>query len=324
MRGRIRARMTTRALVADRSGPPREVLRWTEIPTPALKPGHALCRVEASPIDASDVLAVRGLYPLAPPLPRIGGMQGVGVVQDPGDTGTPVGTRLLFPMRCATWATHAAVPVAGALEVGDLDPIQACGLRINPPTADWLLRDLPAGSWVVIDPGTSGVGQLVAQLARARGLHTVAVIRRPERASATVADVVVAQGKGLAKRVRARVGAPIRRALDGTGGEHTDRLAACVAEGGEVVCFGAVSRQPAQVSVRHTVFRDVRLRGFWLYRENQRAPDAELPLLRRCAGWLRDGTLRVEIAGTFGLDRFDEALALAESPDRCGRVVFTP
>ena len=313
------------ALVAHENGPPREVLRLQERPTPSLSSGQALCRVEASPIDPADLLAVRGLYPLAPPLPRVGGMQGVGRVEDPGDTGLEVGTRLLFPMRCGGWATHTVVPATGSFRLSsELDPVQVAGLRINPPTADWLLRDLPAGSWVIVDPGTSQVGQLVAQLARARGLHTVAVVRRPERREATVADVVVEQGKGLRRRVREQVSAPIRRALDGTGGEHTERLAACLEPGGEVVSFGAVSRRPGQLSVRHTVFRDIRLRGFWLYRENQRDPAAEDALLKTCAERFRAGVHRVEVAGTFGLGDWAEALALAESPDRAGRVVFTP
>ncbi|MCP4810107.1 MAG: zinc-binding dehydrogenase [Proteobacteria bacterium] len=316
--------MSTSALVADRDGPPREVLELRPVPV-ELGAGQALCRVEASPIDPADLLAVRGLYPLAPPLPRVGGMQGVGRVEDPGDTGLSAGDRLLFPMRCGAWSTHVTVDAGRSFRLPlDVDPVQVCGMRINPPTADWLLRDLPAGSWVIVDPGTSAVGQLIAHLARARGLKTVAVIRRPSRAGATVADVVVHQGKGLARRVRAQVGEPIVRALDGTGGEHTERLASCLVPGGELVCFGAVSRQPAQISVRHTIFRDIRLRGFWLYRENQKDPAAEDALLDRCSSWFQDGTLQVEIAGTYGLEDMDAAFALAESPDRCGRVVFTP
>jgi trans-2-enoyl-CoA reductase len=317
-----------RALRYHATGEPSDVLALESVELiPA--PGQALCRVEASPIAPSDVLAVHGLYAVQQSFPVIAGMQGVGVVEDPGDTGAAVGQRLLFPMRSGAWASHALVEAERALPLpADIDPVQACGLRINPPTAQLLIGDLPEGSWLIQDPGSCGVGQYVIQLARAAGLKTVSVIRRPERRQRLLdlgADVVVEQGRGLSRRVReATGGAPILRALDAMGGAHSESLARCLSPGGELICYGATSRQAAQLSVGQTVFRDIRMRGFWLYRVNQRRSLGEQNAqLSSLAGRIQEG-LKLEVAGAFGLDDWEAALQLARDPARRGRVVFTP
>ena len=56
-------------------------------------------------------------------------------------------------------------------------------LGINPPTASLLLdeaSDLKPGDWVVQNAANSGVGRSVIPIAKARGLKTINVVRRPE------------------------------------------------------------------------------------------------------------------------------------------------
>jgi NADPH:quinone reductase-like Zn-dependent oxidoreductase len=55
-------------------------------------------------------------------------------------------------------------------------------------------------------------------------------------------------------------------ALDGVAGEATARLIASCTDGATVVGYGAASGQAAQVDPAALVFRDIRLRGFWLTR----------------------------------------------------------
>ena len=57
-----------------------------------------------------------------------------------------------------------------------------------------------------------------------------------------------------------------RLAFDGSGGQVSELLGACLRSGGELVVYGATSRQPAQISADQLIFRDIRVRGFWLHR----------------------------------------------------------
>ena len=66
------------------------------------------------------------------------------------------------------------------------------------------------------------------------------------------------------------------------------------------------------------------MRGFWLYQDNLDRPSEAADLLQRCAQQLASGEMHQQIAGTFSLDDWGAAVALVQSPERNGKVVFVP
>ena len=77
--------------------------------------------------------------------------------------------------------------------------------------------------------------------------------------------MVLVDGADLEQRVAEATGqATIRLGIDAVGGQATNRLAGCLAEGGTLVNYGMMSGEDCVVSPRSFVFRDVTLRGFWL------------------------------------------------------------
>ena len=99
-------------------------------------------------------------------------------------------------------------------------------LGINPPTASHLLdqaSDLQAGDWVVQNAANSGVGRSVIPIAKARGLKTINVVRRPElipELEAIGGDLVIVDEDGALDKVRAAVGHGAPLAIDGVAGNH--------------------------------------------------------------------------------------------------------
>jgi NADPH:quinone reductase-like Zn-dependent oxidoreductase len=95
-----------------------------------------------------------------------------------------VGDRALAPPASFTWRERIVVSVGGLSALpADADPRQLAMLGINPPTAVLLLSeyvDLKPGEWVVQNAANSGVGRWVIAFAKARGLQTVNIVRRPE------------------------------------------------------------------------------------------------------------------------------------------------
>ena len=89
-------------------------LNLEKVSLPEPGPGQVLVRVEAAPINPSDVLTLTGEYGMLPPLPAIGGNEGVGRVEQLGDgvTNVKVGQTVLLPVGCGTWVTHLHAPAA--------------------------------------------------------------------------------------------------------------------------------------------------------------------------------------------------------------------
>ena len=329
--------MTTmlKAQYLERGPVPQAVIEAVPFERPVLAAGQALVAVLAAPINPSDVLTLTGQYGLLPPLPAVGGSEGVGRVVEfgPDTKGPAVGQTVLLPPGGGTWATHVVVPAARLIPLpNEADPRQLAMLTVNPPTASLLLSDfaqLQPGDWVIQNSANSGVGSYVVQLARLRGFKTVNVVRR-ESAVAGVqaqgADVVLVDGDDLAEHVKAATGgAAIKLGIDAVGGQATMRLAACLAEGAAIVNYGALSGEPCTVSPRELVFRDVSLKGFWLARWFRTTPQAQqLALLTELAGQIAAGQLSAPIEATYDVAQVKEAVAAAAAGERRGKILITP
>ncbi|MCY1394577.1 Narbonolide/10-deoxymethynolide synthase PikA2, modules 3 and 4 [compost metagenome] len=313
---------------------PQDVIEAVELQLPPVGTGQALVKVLAAPINPSDVLTLTGEYGMLPPLPAIGGNEGVGqVLEVAADvTGLAPGQTVLLPVGCGTWRTHLIAEARQLIPLPGADPQQLAMLTVNPPTAYLMLRDfvdLQPGDWVIQNAANSGVGGYLIQLAKIRGLKTINVVRR-DSAVATVqaegGDVVLVDGPDLARRVReATGGAPVKLGIDAVGGASTDHLAASLAEGGVLVNYGRMSGEPCQVSPGSFVFRDVTLKGFWLARWfRQATPQQQMQLFGELIQLIANGKLKARIAATYDISRIKEAVAAAAGGDRNGKIMLVP
>lgn len=319
----------------DHLGPaPQDVIR--AVPLELLPPaaGQVLVAMLASPINPSNLLMLTGEYGVLPPLPAIGGSEGVGrvVALGEGVSALPVGQLVLLPRGRGTWVTHVVADVRDVVPLPEgADPLQLSMLTVNPPTASLMLSDfvsLHPGDWVVQNAANSAVGGYVMQLAKQRGLRTVNLVRRASAldvAQAQGGDVVLTDGKDVASQVReATGGAPIRLGIDAVSGSATERLAQCLADGATLVNYGVLSGEACRVAPTHFIFRDLTLKGFWLVkwireasREAQRALYAELTKL------VAEGTLRARVRATYPVAQIREAVAAASAGERDGKILVT-
>ncbi len=184
---------------------PQDVIEAVKLELPPLAAGQALVKVLAAPINPSDVLTLTGEYGMLPPLPAIGGNEGVGRVEQLGEgvKHLKVGQTVLLPVGCGTWVTHLNAPADKLIPLPDADPQQLAMMTINPPTASLLLSqfvDLQPGDWVIQNAANSGVGGYLIQLAKLRGFKTINVVRRESAVAGVKAeggDVVLVDGPDL-------------------------------------------------------------------------------------------------------------------------------
>jgi len=324
-----------RAEYEERGPVPQDVIHAVELETPRPGPGEALVEVVAAPINPSDVLTLTGEYGQLPPLPAIGGREGVGRVAElAADTSGPaVGQLVLLPAGCGTWSTHVVVEAARLVQLpNEADPLQLAMMTINPPTAALLLSEfvsLEPGEWVLQNAANSAVGLYLVQLARLRGHRTVNVVRREDAAAAvreTGGDVVLVDGDDLARRIAEATGdARIRLGIDAVGGTATGRLAACLDRGATLVNYGRMSGEPCTIGPEAFIFRDLTMRGFWLASWFRQTPEPERrALVGELARLIAGGELHAPVHATYDVTEIEAAVAAAASGGRSGKILIVP
>ena len=148
-----------RAQYSQRGPVPQEFIDAVDFELPPLTSGQVLVQVLAAPINPSDVLTLTGGYGILPPLPAVGGNEGVGkVIQLGPDVSTiVVGQTVMLPVGGGTWATHMIGEAKKLMPLpNDADPLQLSMMTVNPPTASLLLSefvDLKPGDWVEVVDG---------------------------------------------------------------------------------------------------------------------------------------------------------------------------
>lgn len=299
---------TASSLIFSRHGEPLDVLgmQTSEVKPP--QGGQACIEMIAAPINPSDINTVQGKYPLQHPQ-GVGGHEGVGrvVAIGPGTTKLRVG-QLVIPLEAAqgTWTTCNNFDEAAWHVVPDDLPIaDAATLSINPGTALSMLRDfvdLQPGDVVVQDGANGSVGRYVIAMARARGLHTINIVRdRPDWES-TVASLqsagadIVATPEDARKALKASGLSAPRLALDCVGGQVATTLAKMLAPSGTLVNYGAMGMAPVAVPAPLLIFKDIRVRGFWISgrRSEELGLQGKARLMDELVRLVQQGVIRAE------------------------------
>ena len=311
-------------------GNPAEVLEVNESDGSVLTAGQARIKVLRAPINPSDVAQIAGQYGVKPDLPTIAGLEGLGRVVEVKGNGVDEGQLVLLP-SVGTWTTEmvGAIDQLVPLPEGDLDQLSM--LRVNPATAYLLLTEfveLNPGDWVILSAANSAVGSYILQLTKARGINLVCVVRRESAVTALKqagADVVLVDGIDLAEQVRAATGTEMKLALDAVAGDTAGRLAETLEDAGTLVLYGGMSTKPASIGIDPMLFRDVRVRGFWLLPWLLKASKKEQT---RVYGELTMAVaadiLHAPVEKHFLLDEITEAITYTMAGERKGKVLLAP
>ncbi|KAK9158130.1 hypothetical protein Scep_004704 [Stephania cephalantha] len=174
----------SKAVVYEQHGSPDQVARMVDFPPVEIREKDVCVKMLAAPINPSDINRIEGVYPVKPPVPAVGGYEGVGEVQSVGSavTGlTPGDWVIPSPPSFGTWQTYIVKEENVWHKINKNVPIEyAATVTVNPLTALRMLEDfvdLNSGDAIVQNGATSIVGQCIIQLAQIRGLHSINVIR---------------------------------------------------------------------------------------------------------------------------------------------------
>ncbi len=316
-------------MIHEAFGSPGQVCRVEEAVLPAIADGEVRVRMVCAPVNPADLNLVEGTYGRRPSLPCVPGGEGAGRVVESRCDQVPEGALVLVPGGCGAWSEY--VQVAGErvwVVPSGIAAEQACMLRVNPATAWRMLHDfvpLERGEWVIQNAANSGVGRAVAQIGAHCGWRVVNVVRRPELLDAPdLPGVVLLDDDALVERVREVTGgARLRLALNAVGGESALRLAKVLGEGGTLVTYGAMGRQPVRIPNGMLIFGDLRLRGFWVTRWYEAAEREEAgAMLGGLFELAKRGVLQTPVERAYPLELLSEALERAREGGRSGKVLL--
>ena len=316
-------------------GHPPEVVDCISLAEPADPgPDQVLVELLAGPINPAEILLIQGRYASRPKLPTGLGIEGVGRVLAVGsDVANLAQGDLVLSLDRQNWAEQRLLGVQQVIKLPpEIDIQQAAMLKVNPATALKMLTDyvtLQDGDWVIQNAANSGVGQSLIQLAKARGLCTVNVVRRESLREPLMrlgADIVLVDNPELAQHVReATEGAAVKLAIDAVAGSACERLADCLGEGGIVVNYGLLSGEACQIRADQTIFKGITLTGFWLAKVMQGMSHTELSdLYADLSQYVLNGTLQVDVEVSYPLAQIKQALEHAMRERRDGKILVRP
>jgi NADPH2:quinone reductase len=230
-----------------------ENLKQVDQPLPGVNPGHVLIKVKAFGLNRSELMTRKGLSPDVL-LPRVLGIECVGEVEhDPSGQlrrGQQVAAFMGGMGRDfdGSYATYAVLPLSIITPFESKLPWQLLGaLPEMFQTAYGSLHaalKIQSGETLLIRGGTSSVGLLAAQLAKAYGLHVVSTTRNPDKEKFLLdhgADLVLIDDGNLAMKVN---GLPeIDKVLELVGAGSLKDSLQCVKPGGAVCMTGMLSEQ---------------------------------------------------------------------------------
>jgi trans-2-enoyl-CoA reductase len=324
---------TIKAIVYERHGNPADVLQIETQPWPTPDADEAVVEMRAAPINPADINAIEGKYPGRREVPAIPGFEGAGVVVDVGANVSTIanGALVILPHNIGTWREALAVKASELVAVPpEIEPVHAAMLKINPMTAWRLLHDyvdLARGDWLIQNACNSAAGRAVIQIAHELGFKTVNIVRRAElidELRAEGGDVVLVDNEKLRDEVKnATSGAATRLGLNSVGGDSALRLANCLAFGGTLVSFGAMSLQPLKIPTGLLIFKDLRFRGIWINKWYDEATMQErMEAFKALFEMARRGLLKTKVEKAYPIDEAKAAVAHASQSKRSGKIIF--
>ncbi|MFC1233759.1 zinc-dependent alcohol dehydrogenase family protein [Vibrio sp. F74] len=167
-------------------GQPKESLKLESVPLDDLAENMVRVRIEATNINPSDLLSIRGIgqYRHSHQPPRIPGFEAVGTVIESSHAEFILDQRVIVATS-GTWQKYIDVSPENLFHVPQhLENGYACQLYINALTA-WVLTteiaQLTKEDVVIINAGGSAIGKIFSQLSSSLGFRLIVITSQTEK-----------------------------------------------------------------------------------------------------------------------------------------------
>ncbi|MFE9771257.1 NAD(P)H-quinone oxidoreductase [Streptomyces sp. NPDC005931] len=233
--------------IAEPGGP--EALVWAEVDDPVPGEGEVLVEVTAGAVNRADILQRQGFYAPPPGVSPYPGLECSGRIAalGPGVGGWSVGDEVCALLSGGGYAEKVAVPAGQLLPVPEGLDVKSAAALPEVVSTVWsnvfMIAHLRPGETLLVHGGSSGIGTMAIQLAKAVGARvavTAGTKEKLERCADLGADILVNyREQDFVEEVRrATDGAGADVVLDNMGAKYLDRNIRALAVNGRLAIIG--------------------------------------------------------------------------------------
>ena len=307
-------------------------LQQTELPKPQPVKDRVLVRVTAAGVTPLDHTILSGGHPRAK-APLVLGNEGAGVVEDAGDSGLAVGSRVMFTgpygvRESGAWEEWLLARPEDLTFVPEaIDDVVAASLPVAYLTAQitLTLAGFKPGKTVLAPAIGGSVGNATYQLALAQGAGKV-ISTAGSAAKAVSArelgfeNVIDLTAEGLADGVRRiTAGKGVDIAIDSVGGAVTSEALSSLGLGGVLITLGYSGGRKTTIDVTDLIWKRARMAGFSLFAQSS---TAIVSAWRDIIPLIVSGSVKPIVERLFPLREAGEALRHLTEDRPFGKVVL--
>lgn len=290
---------SAKSVIYSSYGEPSEVIRVHSYTIPDAVEKQVVVKCLGFPINPSDINQLEGVYPSRPEFSlkyqtgdepsAIAGNEGLFEVVEVGPEVSKFkkGDRVVtIHSNFGTWTSHNVANEEDLIFIpNDLTVEQGGTISVNPCTAYQLVNNygVEAGDWIIQNAGTSAVSQLVAQIAKAKGINVISVIRDRPNLQETVdkltklgATKVLTEDenadRSIAGEIKKLTNGKLKLALNSVGGKSGSNIARKLANDATFITYGGMSKQPVTLPTSLFIFKNLKSIGYWVTANAKKDP----------------------------------------------------
>jgi len=317
----------------SKPGGPEVLLPETRsVPVPG--PGEILVKVLAAGVNRPDVAQRSGAYPPPPGASDLPGLEIAGevVALGTGATKHKFGDKVMSLVAGGGYAQYCIAQDAQAMTVPASLSIQEAGAIPETLMTVWHnvfeRGALKAGETLLIHGGSSGIGTMAIQLAKAFGAKVIVTVGGQDKADACLklgADRAINYKTEdfVAETKTATNGSGANVILDMVGGDYIDRNYDAAAIDGRIVQIATLGGAKATINIAKVMVKRLHHTGSTL-RPRSNADKAAMvaAIEAKVMPLIRDGRVKPLMDSTFPLEKAADAHRRMETSEHIGKIVL--
>lgn len=319
--------------IPEPGGP--EALVWAEVPDPEPAEGEVLVDVAASAVNRADVLQRQGFYDPPPGASPYPGLECSGRVSalGPGVSGWSVGDEVCALLGGGGYAEKVAVPTGQLLPVPDgMELVTAAGLPEVTCTV-WsnvfMVAHLRPTETLLVHGGSSGIGTMAIQLAKAAGARvavTAGSKEKLDRCAELGADILInyREQDFLEELRTATDGHGADVILDIIGAKYLDKNVQALATNGRLAIIGMQGGVKGELNLSTLIGKRGAVTATGL-RARPASEKAAIVAAVREHVWplLADGRVRAVVDSTVPMPEVAQAHRALDESGHIGKILLT-
>ncbi|MCB5179870.1 NAD(P)H-quinone oxidoreductase [Streptomyces antimicrobicus] len=323
------------AITIPQPGGP-EALVWADVPDPVPGEGEVLVEVTAAAVNRADVLQRQGFYDPPPGTSPYPGLECSGRIAalGPGVSGWAVGDEVCALLTGGGYAQKVAVPAGQLLPVPKGVDLATAAALPEVVCTVWsnlfLVAHLRPGETVLVHGGSSGIGTMAIQLAKAVGAKVAVTAGGPEklaRCKELGADILIDyREQDFVEALRAATGgAGADVILDIMGAKYLARNIAALAVNGRLAVIGLQGGVKGELNLGALMAKRAAVTATTLRARPLEEKAAIVASVREHV-WplVESGRVRPVVHEAFPMSRAAQAHAVMESSAHVGKLLLTP